>query len=171
MITGNKIVLKGITKESANEIYEWVNREDLRTLTGTVYPVSEYEHEEWIKRQVTSSDRKLFLIAEKESGKNIGTIGLRNFDWISRNVELFISIGDYPKNTRGYGSDAVSTLVDYCFKKLNFHKVYLHVFESNKKAIRCYEKVGMRCEGVLKDQHFQNGNYEDVLVMGILNSS
>ena len=49
--------------------------------------------------------------------------------------------------------------------------MYLHVFESNKRAIRCYEKVGMKKEGILLDQHFQNGEYENVIVMGMVNSS
>ena len=172
MISGEKVVLKGITKESANEIYEWVNHEDLRPLTGTVYPVSVFEHEEWIKRQVTRQDRKLFLIADKETGSNIGTIGLKNFDWLNRNVELFVCIAKNLKNSqRGYGTDAVTTLVKYCFYSLNLHKVYLHVFESNTRAIRCYEKAGMSREGNLIDQHFQNGKYENVLVLGIVNSS
>ena len=171
MISGEKTVIKGITKDSVNEIYKWVNREELRPLTGTVYPVSEYEHEKWVEKQVTSPDRKLFLISEKRTGKNIGTIGLKNFDWINRNVELFVSVGDYPDNTGGYGSDAVRVLVSYCFNRLNLHKVYLHVFESNTRAIRCYEKVGMKQEGILIDHHYQNGKYENVLVMSIINSS
>ena len=65
MITGEKTVIKGITKENSTDIYNWVNREELRNLTGTLYPVSEYEHEEWIKRQTTSSDRKLLYMTRK----------------------------------------------------------------------------------------------------------
>lgn len=171
MITGEKTIIKGITKKSVEEIYQWVNTEELRSFTGTVYPVSEYEHEDWIKRQVTSYDSKLFIIADKNSGTNIGTIGLKNFDWINRNVELFISIGNYPSDNRGgYGSDAVNTLVSYCFQRLNLHKVYLRVFESNKRAISCYEKVGMHKEGVLVDHHYQEGHYENVIVMAIVNN-
>lgn len=49
MISGEKVQLRGITHEDASLIYQWVNREDLRDLTGTLYPISEYEHEQWIK--------------------------------------------------------------------------------------------------------------------------
>lgn len=64
------------------------------------------------------------------------------------------------------GADAVNTLVRFCFMHLNLHKVYLYVFESNQKAIRCYEKAGFLVEGILKEQHFSQGKYENVLVMG-----
>ncbi len=173
MISGEITVIKGVTKESASLIYEWVNREDLRSLTGTVYPVSEYEHEDWVKKTVTSTDKKLFLICDKQSGESIGTIGLKNFDNVNRNAELFISIGNTDflssaGNKRGYGTDAVSALVKFCFNRLNLHKVYLRVYESNTRAIRCYEKVGFKREGMLREHHFSNGKYEDVVFMGIV---
>lgn len=166
MISGTKIILKGITKDCAPLIYQWVNREELRALTGTRYPVSEYEHEEWIKKATTAVDKKIFLICDKKSGEPIGTIGLRNFDYVNSNAELFISIGNTDFLAKGgYGTDAVAVLVDYCFRNLNLHKISLRVFESNVRAIRCYEKVGFLKEGVLIDQHFRNGSYENVVVM------
>ena len=127
MITGEKTVLKGLTKESASLIYQWVNQEQLRALTGTVYPVSEYEHEEWIKKMATASDKKLFLICCKEENKPIGTVGLKNFDWLNRKAELFISIGDQAYVSGGYGTDAVKTLVKYAFDHLNLHKISARV--------------------------------------------
>ena len=36
-----------------------------------------------------------------------------------------------------YDDDDVKTFVKYCFEHINLHKVYLHVFESNVRAIRC----------------------------------
>ena len=98
MITGEKVVLKGIMRDNVSEIYRWVNMEELRPLTGTVYPVSEYEHENWIERQTTSPDRKLFVVCDKENQKPLGTIGLKNIDWINRNVELFISLPELLKD-------------------------------------------------------------------------
>lgn len=169
VISGEKTYLIGITKEDTPLIYKWVNQESLRDLTGTVYPVSEFEHSNWVEKQVTSGDRKLFMICCAQTGKKIGTIGLRNFDWINRNAELFISIGECEEYvSKGYGSDAVKTFVRYCFEHLNLHKVYLHVFASNQRAIRCYEKAGFQTEGLLKEHHFSRGEYETVLVMSIL---
>lgn len=167
MISGEKVQLRGVTYEDSTLIYQWVNLEDLRDLTGTLYPVSEYEHDNWMKSVTTSNDRKLFAIYM--NNRCIGTIGLKNIDYISRNAELFISIGDNSAKSSGGGTDAVHTLVDFCFMHLNIHKVYLHVFESNKRAIRCYEKAGFHVEGTLYEHHFSQGKYENVLVMGKIN--
>lgn len=164
MITGHKTVIKGLTKESANEIYKLVNKEENRPLTGTLYPISEYEHEIWIKNVTTSQNQKVFMVLEKTTGKFLGTIGLKNFNYKNQNAELFISL----YSPGGYGTDAVRTFVEYCFCHLNLHKIYLHVYEYNAKAIRCYEKAGFKREGVLLEHHFENRKYENVIVMGIL---
>ena len=169
MITGEKVIIRSILKSDEKDIFEWVNREELRRMTGTLYPISEYEHEEWIRTIATSSKKKLFVILIKENLEKIGTIGLKNFDDVNKNVELYISIGsNLPDHIgKGYGTDAIRTLVRYCFDNLNIHRVYLHVFETNKRAIKAYENAGFIKEGVLREHHFNNGRYEDVIVMGI----
>lgn len=60
MITGKRIIIRGIRKEDVKEIYTWVNNENLRSFTGTLYPISEYEHEVWIKSQFESTEKNYF---------------------------------------------------------------------------------------------------------------
>lgn len=163
MITGEHVAINGLTKAVSAEILRLVNKEEFRELTGTMYPVSEFEHEEWIKRVATNSEQKLFAVSDKKTNKFLGTIGLKNFDQKNRNAELFISL-DSPG---GYGADAVASLVRFSFSHLNMHKIYLKVFSTNLRAIRCYEKAGFQTEGVLKQHHFENGQYIDVIIMGI----
>ncbi len=44
----------------------------------------------------------------------------------------------------------------------------LHVFATNQRAIRAYEKAGLRKEGVLRSAVYIDGGRCDVVVMGIL---
>lgn len=166
MISGKIVEIRGITKEDAPLIYKWVNREDLRDLTGTLYPVSEYEHEKWIQSVTLSPDKKLFAVYSNEHC--IGTIGIKNIDRVNSHAELFISLGE--TDTHMVGTDTISTFVDYCFEHLNFHKIYLHVFESNTRAVRCYKNAGFSIEGELKDHHFSQGKYETVFLMAKVRS-
>ena len=78
-------------------------------------------------------------------------------------MRSFLSVSEIPMYR--VGTDAVETLVNYCFRHLNFHKIYLHVFESDIMAIKCYENAGFTVEGELKDHHFSNGKYENVLIL------
>ncbi len=169
MIYGEKTILCGITKQSSAKILSWANKPELRKLNGTIYPISEYEHDQWLNNKMTNPNEKLFLVCDKQTMEEIGTIGFKNTNWISRNAELYISLGNEKYTEacgKGYGTDAVNTLCNFCFDSLGLHKIYLYVFESNARAIRCYEKAGFSVEGRLKEHHFFNGSFEDVLVMG-----
>jgi RimJ/RimL family protein N-acetyltransferase len=53
---------------------------------------------------------------------------------------------------------------------LNLHRVWLHVYEFNPRAVRVYEKVGFRHEGRLRQAIFHDGRYWDTLVMGLLHA-
>jgi RimJ/RimL family protein N-acetyltransferase len=169
MIVGEKVILTGLKPDSIPKILNWVNNPENKVLTGTVYPISEFEHNDWIREKSKSKHEKLFIIQDLATKTEIGTIGIKNTDFINRNAEIYISIGDEEFRGRGFGTDAVSALVEFCFSTLNLHKLYLHVFEFNLGAIRSYEKAGFIKEGKLKEQHFCKGKYHDVYVMAIIN--
>jgi len=61
-------------------------------------------------------------------------------------------------------------MVNYGFKNLNLNRIYLRVFETNARAIHCYEKAGFKHEGRLRQACFLDGEYKDVLMMSILKS-
>ena len=72
MITGEHVAINGLTKSVSAEILRMVNKEEFRELTGTMYPVSEFEHEEWIRRVATNSEQKLFAVSDKKTNKFLG---------------------------------------------------------------------------------------------------
>jgi RimJ/RimL family protein N-acetyltransferase len=51
---------------------------------------------------------------------------------------------------------------------LNLNRVNLNVFEYNPRAIRSYEKVGFKHEGVVRDWMAREGKRWNVVFMGIL---
>jgi RimJ/RimL family protein N-acetyltransferase len=59
-------------------------------------------------------------------------------------------------------------LVKYGFETLNMHRVWLRVFERNKRAIRSYEKVGFVNEGQMRESDYKDGTYHNILIMSIL---
>lgn len=61
--------------------------------------------------------------------------------------------------------------LDYGFKVLNLHKIFLHVDQENAKAIHIYTKIGFQPEGELVDEFFSNGQYRSVLRMYMLQKS
>lgn len=163
MISSNRINIIALDESNSIEVINWVNNPNIKHLTGTVFPVSSFEHEKWIKYKATDVDSKLFIIQLKENSKNIGIIGLNKIDYLNGNAELYISIGETDYFGNGYGSEAISSLTDFCFTRLRLHKVYLRVFQQNTRAIQVYKKIGFLEECRFVNHVFIQGEYQDVL--------
>lgn len=100
------------------------------------------------------------------AGRAIGEVELDHIAWRSREAELEIAIFDPDRQSRGYGTDAVTTLLTHVFSTMGLRRVYLRVHAANAMAIRCYEKAGFRKKGRL--QRCLEGNAaEEILLMSI----
>ena len=82
-----------------------------------------------------------FAIETKE-GRHIGNCMYYDIDIINQEAEVGIMIGDNNFWDRGYGCDALSTLVNYIFKFTNINKLYLHTLMTNKRAQNSFKKAG-----------------------------
>jgi len=169
MIKGKLVNLRAVEKKDLEEIMKWVNdREITKYLAAFLYPVSRLEEEKFLEKAMSHDDTEKNLVIETKEGIYIGQIGLHKIDWRNRNAELGIVIGNKEYWGKGYGTDAIEILLNHTFNQMNLFKVYLRVFEYNKRGIRCYEKCGFKEEGRLRKNHFYNGEYYDVILMGIL---
>lgn len=81
-------------------------------------------------------------------GKHIGVCSLYNGD--GQSVQLGIRIGDKDYHSRGYGTDAVNAMVDWCIELTSYKHIWLKVLPENIRAIRCYEKCGFVTFGTLE---------------------
>ena len=59
-------------------------------------------------------------------------------------------------------------MMRYAFEQLRLHRITLYVHEFNERAIGVYERCGFKHEGRLREAHFMDGKYTDVLIMGLL---
>lgn len=67
----------------------------------------------------------------------------------------------------GIGTTALRLLLDICFANLDLHRVSLAVFDFNEAAVRCYEKVGFRKEGLMREARRVGGEYWSYYEMSI----
>ena len=105
------------------------------------------------------------------AGKNdtyMGTISLQRVDYVNSAAEYAVSTRACAHGT-GIAMNASYDLLRFAFRELGFHRVYLNVRASNKRAIRFYEKVGFIQEGIAR-QSFKckNDGYEDLLWFSML---
>ncbi len=167
MIQGQKTKLRAIERGDLPVFVRWFNDPEVRQYLLMYMPMSLAEEEKWFERQLEDQNNRVFAI-ETTDGVHIGNCGLHDFDWKNSKAELGIVIGEKEYWSKGYGSDAVRTLVGFAFGEMNLHRVQLEVYDFNPRALHCYEKCGFQVEGRQREALFRNGSYHDILIMGIL---
>ncbi len=167
-LTGERVYLRPLEKEDFNQLYVWSNDPEIRGLTGEVFPTSQDSIEEFQARLRKDNSRVWFGVVVKENDRLIGEAGLLRMFPAWRTTDLSLIIGDRTAWRKGYGSEAMELLLDYAFGYLNFHRVAIGVVGTNQRALRFYEKMGFRQEGVQRDGYFYNHTYQDFVMMSIL---
>lgn len=171
MIVGTGIRLRAAEQEDLLQFVEWLNDPEVHSGLAMFQPFSLAEEKRWFERMLDTPAAEHVLVIEVQDNdlwRSIGTCGLHEIDWQSRQAEVGIFIGDKSFWNRGYGTDTMRTILQHGFDTLNLNRIYLRVFSINQRAIRCYEKAGFVREGRLRQAHYQDGEYLDVLMMGVL---
>lgn len=171
MIYGERVRLRAIEREDLPRYVAWFNDPEVRQNLDIFLPMSQAEEERWYEGILKKDPSERPLAIDAREGKNwihIGSCDFFSIDTRSNNAELGIVIGNKAYWGKGYGTDAIRTMLRHSFETLNLHRVFLHVFESNTRAMKVYRRVGFTVEGQLREDRFSQGRYEDTIIMGIL---
>ncbi len=174
MFLGERVRLRPIEKDDLPRFVKWFADPEFRSHLSTALPFSLGQEEKWYERNLAAGESQAWAVdaqpADMAVGPwvHIGSAGLHRINWRDRWAELGIGIGAHDYWNRGYGTDAVLTLLAYGFDTLNLNRIMLRVFADNARAIRCYEKAGFQLEGRLRQDNFANGVYRDTLLMAVL---
>jgi UDP-4-amino-4,6-dideoxy-N-acetyl-beta-L-altrosamine N-acetyltransferase len=160
------VKLTSIRAEDAGTLFQWINDPETVRYNAPYKPVHWANHEEWVKSLARTSGKVVFAI--RVDGRLIGLVQLIDIDSVHRSAELTIRIGDETDRGAGHGTDAMRQAIDFAWRDLNLHRVWLRVFADNARAIRAYEKTGFVREGVLREAAYIDGRYVDMVVLGVL---
>jgi len=171
MIFGSHIRLRAIEKRDLPDFIRWINDPQVRENLKHYHPISMGQEENWYADVLNRpADTHPLSIEIEQDGDwvLIGNVGFMRINHHDRSAEIGIMIGEKQYWNKGHGTQAMRLMLDHGFKDHNFHRIYLHVYASNPRAIRCYEKAGYQIEGRLRQARYLSGTYQDVVVMGIL---
>lgn len=170
MIYGQNVRLRGIEREDIPTFVRWFNDPEVRQYLLMFEPMSKAQEERWFESTLDRRDDYLFAIeAHIDDGwTHVGNVGLHQVDGKNRSAVFGIALGEKDYWGRGYGTDAVRTMLRFAFHELNLHRVELEVFDYNPRAMHCYKRAGFRHEGTRRQCFFHSGRYHDSHLMAIL---
>ncbi len=143
---GEKVVIRRKKLDDAANDYSWRTDEELARLDASKplrmsYPdFVKFARDEL--RYSSGNSRRLAI--DTIHGEHIGNCMCYDIDLMRGRAELGIMIGKREYWDRGYGTDAVATLVAYVFSSMTIDLVYLHTLEWNERARRAFSKSGLQ---------------------------
>lgn len=173
VIENDVIYLRKMEYSDTENIVKWRNSDFVREHFIYQELFTKESHENWIKNMVDTGkvDQLIICIKGVEGADDVpvGSVYIRDIDRTHNKAEYGIFIGEESARGKGIGSMTAALMIEYCFKQLKLHRLFLRVFADNVQAIRSYEKAGFTKEAYLKDDVRIQGEYRDIVLMGILN--
>jgi RimJ/RimL family protein N-acetyltransferase len=106
----------------------------------------------WYNIKTFGRSKEYYGVTNKE-GKLVGYMGIKNIKKIKKEATLGI-VFDPNHINKGYGTEAITTYLNYYFNEMKMKTLLLEVAKFNKRALRCYEKSGFVVIDVYLDKFF-----------------
>ena len=165
-LAGKKCYLAPLDVNDAEKYTEWLNDPEV-TKYLLVYPhIISIENEKEFLGKL--SKEHTYSIIDNDTNELIGNCGFVDIDHINQIGEVGIFIGNKKYWNKGYGTEALSLLLDYGFKALNLHNISLRVYSFNERAKKTYEKVGFKIIGKKREALLRGKERHDIILMDIL---
>ena len=170
MLEGTLVNLRAPELTDLERDFTWMNDGEVTRFLNARYPMSLAAEEVWLRELVTKrmSHEHVTFAIETKDGRHIGNTDLMDVSAENRCATLGIMIGDKAYWSKGYGTDAMRTLLRFGFEEMNLHRIQLTVDARNGRAQACYRKCGFVEEARLRQHRFTEGEFHDTLWMGVL---
>jgi len=127
-------IVRWNNEKSANFLQQWAGR-------GYEYPITEKQIINRLDVEASSNYKVYKIVLHDDM---IGTIELMNIDNEAKTAVVGRFLLNPEFTGRGYGTEALTRFVAFVFNDFGLQKISLNVFDFNKSALRCYEKVGFK---------------------------
>lgn len=147
---GKKIELRPMTKEDKPVFFEMATNSDAtHWLYGKMYndeiPTWYALFNDYIEHYFDDSEpEKGRCFAIMSNNTTIGQINYNDIDRSDNSVELDIWIANKCNTGKGYGSDALQTLMGFLRSELNVENFFICPSVENPRAIKGYQNAGFK---------------------------
>jgi RimJ/RimL family protein N-acetyltransferase len=168
-MVGKKCYLSPIDENDAEKYTEWLNDYEMTKYLVGLDPVNINANKMKEILESAAKDHN-YSIIDIETNEIIGDCGFEGINHLNQTSEVGIYLGNKNYWNNGYGTEALSLLLNYGFKTLNFHSVFLQVVSFNERAIRSYEKIGFKFIGKKREAILRGTERHDMIYMDILHN-
>jgi ribosomal-protein-alanine N-acetyltransferase len=169
-LTGGRIYLRSLEENDLDGNYvQWLNDEEVcKYNSHHVFPYSYESAKYYIKNIIDLPDALVLAIVLKENNFHIGNVSLQRINYISRNAEFAILLGERAYWGKGYSNEAARLIIGHGFSELNLHRISCGTSSINISMQKLALSLGMSEEGRRRESMYKHGQFFDIIEYGIL---
>lgn len=171
MLKGEKVYLCAIEREDLNTLRIWRNNEEFKKHFREYRQINSDMQEKWFENKVLNDiSTIMFSIKRVSDDKLLGCCGLCYINWVNRNADLSLYIGHDGAyiDENGYALESCKLLFEYGFNQLGLNKIWTEIYEFDDKKKDLYEKLGLKVDGILRENYFYEGKWWNSMILSIL---
>lgn len=169
LIAGRAVILREFREDDAAKVADIIGDDRVTywlSFDSRSGQAAEKMIEATLDRATSQPRTEYYLaIAQADDDSLVGLIRLALTGVRAAKLGYSIRAEDWNK---GYGSEAVSLMLNFAFSSLDVHRVTAAVGPDNIRSVSLVEKFAFKYEGRLRDHVFTNGSWRDSLLYSIL---
>ncbi len=160
------IKLRHLKEDDLGKVLEWRTSEPVTKYMFSDIGYNIQKQKEWFYEVNSDPTKQIWVLDFYD--KDVGIVNITDIDIINRRCFKGYYIAEDCALGLGLSKHLECNIYDYIFLTLGLNKVYSDALAFNKRAIHVYKKFGSEVEGVFKQHIYKNGQFHDVLRMGML---
>ena len=146
MLKSTNIFLRTLQSSDAEVIFEWENNPKNWEISGTKSAFTKEEINTFVNgnHDLKENQQIRYVICLNDPEEAIGTIDLFEYDAKKKAVGLGVLIAGTENRNKGYASEAINLMIDYCRNELKLVHLFCNIIKDNTASIRLFEKCGFQ---------------------------
>ena len=152
--TGNHVFLRALELADIDLIYKWENDVNTWKVSCSLTPLSKFILQKYLENahlDIYEVKQLRLMIVKVDHEKPIGTIELFDFDPFHLRAGIGLMIHELNEQKKGFGSEALSLIINYAFSYLGLHQLYCNIAEDNTDSLKLFQKSGFEIIGKKKE--------------------
>ncbi len=167
-----RLILRQITAEDTEAVLRiFGDPEVVRYMREAEQPLTRYEDAQeivdWTKEIFAKKTGIRWAITLKGSQQLLGTCGFHAWNAQNRHADVGYELSSQHWR-QGIMFEAMRCVTDFCFVKMDMHRIGADVTAGNEASAHLLRKLGFKHEGTWREREYMFGRYIDLWLFGLL---
>jgi len=147
-------------------IRNWRNSSEISNYMYTSDLITADQQKKWFRQIKDDATKKYWII--KVDDKYVGVVNLYDIDKRNKRCYWAYYLAEPSVRGKGLGRLIELNILKYIFEDLGLNKLCCEVLSFNEIVVEIHKKYGSKIEGHFREHIFKDGEFHDIICMGIL---